>query len=129
MAGDRPQPPDAIVDRLRAICRCLPDAREHVAWTGTSWRVGSTTFAHVVQIADGRPPGYARTFATDGPTTVVTFQAPPEDREALRAEGAPYHLPPWRPGIVGVVIDGDTDWAVLEEHVEDSYRECGGRLG
>jgi hypothetical protein len=121
------EPPDELVDRVRALCADLPDAREHEAWTGTSWRIGTTTFAHVVQIADGRPPAYAKAFATAGPATVVTFQAPAEDRDALRATGHPYHLPPWRPGIVGVVIEDATDWTDLAERIEDSYRECGGR--
>jgi hypothetical protein len=128
MAADRSHPPDEVVDRVRSICARLPDAQEHDAWTGTSWRLGSTTFAHVVQIADGRPPAYATAFATEGPATVITFQVPPEDRDALRATGHPYHLPSWRPGIAGVVIEGTTDWSELGERIEDSYRECGGRL-
>jgi hypothetical protein len=128
MSGDRAQPSVEVVDRVRVICAALPGAREHDAWTGTSWRIGSTTFAHIVQIDDGHPPAYATAFATDGPATVVTFQAPPEDRDALRAAGHPYHLPPWRPGIAGVVIEDTTDWSELAERIEDSYRECGGRL-
>jgi hypothetical protein len=123
---NREQPPEALVDRVRAICARLLDAREHEAWTGTSWRVRGTTFAHVVQIADGRPPAYAKAFATDGPATVVTFQAPPEDRDALRTTGHPFHLPPWRPGIVGMLIEDTTDWSDLADRIEDSYRECGG---
>ena len=126
--AEHPQPLAHVVDRVRAICDGLPGAREHEAWTGTSWRTGDTTFAHVVAITDGWPPAYARAFGTDGPVTVVTFQAPPEEHVALRAAGHPYHLPPWRPGIVGVVLDGATDWAALADHVVDSYRECGGRL-
>jgi hypothetical protein len=127
MAADRPQPPEAVIDRLRAICDGLPGAREHDAWTGTSWRVRDTTFAHVVEIADGWPPAYVTAFGTDGPATVVTFQASPDDAAALRAVGDPYHHPPWRPGIVGAVIDDTTDWAELAELVVDSYRECGGQ--
>ena len=72
---------------------------------------------------------YARAFGTDGPATVVTFQAAPDEYEALRAAGHPYHHPPWRPGIVGVVVDNSTDWTELAELVVDSYRECGGRRG
>lgn len=124
---DAVEPPEELVDRVRALCVRLPDAYEHEAWTGTSWRIGTSTFAHVVQIADGRPPAYAKAFATDGPATVVTFQAPLEDRDALRATGHPYNLPPWRPGIVGVVIEEATDWTDLAERIEDSYRECSGR--
>ena len=127
MDADHPQPPDALVSRLRAICECLPGAREHEAWTGTSWRVGTTTFAHIVEIAEAWPPAYVKAFATDGPATAVTFQASPDDAAALRAAGHPFHHPPWRPGIVGVLIDDDTDWTELAELVTDSYRECGGR--
>lgn len=128
VAEDDTQPPADIVDRIRGICARLPGSREHDAWTGTSWRIGGTTFAHVVQIVRGRPAAYAKAFAADGPVSVVTFQAPTEDRDAFAATGHPYHLPPWRPGIVGLVLDDATDWSVLAEHLEDSYRECGGRL-
>src|SRR6187551_3208840 len=118
---NREQPPAGIVARLRAICAGLPDACEHEAWTGTSWRRGDVTFAHVVQITDGWPPAYAKAFGTDGPATVVTFQAAADEYAALRAAGHPYHHPPWRPGIVGVVVDDDTtDWAELEELVVES---------
>ena len=58
---------------------------------------------------------------------MVTFQAAPDEYEALRAAGHPFHLPPWRPGIVGVVVDDTTDWTELEELVVESYRACGGR--
>jgi hypothetical protein len=128
MTDDDGQPPRVLVDRLRAICARLPDAHEHEAWTGTSWRVGRTTFAHLVQITGGRPAAYAKAFATDGPVTVLTFQAPAEDREAFAVSGPPYVLPRWRPGIVGIALDATTDWNLLAEHVEDSYRECGGHL-
>ena len=127
MVVDHPQPPDDVVQRLGAICAQFPDAREHEAWTGTSWRRGDVTFVHVVEITDGWPPAYARAFGTGGPATVVTFQAAPDEYEALRAAGHPYHHPPWRPGIVGVVVDDTTDWSELAELVGDSYRECGGR--
>ena len=94
-----------------------------------SWRRADVTFAHVVEITDGWPKAYASVFGTDGPTTVVTFQAAPDEYQALRAAGHPFHHPPWRPGIVGVVIDDSTDWTELAELVTESYRECGGRFG
>ena len=128
MAVRHPQPPDDVVERIRTICADLPDAREREAWTGTSWRRATVTFAHVVEITDGWPRAYAKAFATDGPATVVTFQAAPDEYEALRASGHPFHHPPWRPGIVGVVVDDATDWTELAELVVESYRECGGRV-
>jgi hypothetical protein len=126
MTGDPSQPPADLVDRVRAICAELAGSHEHEAWTGTSWRIGTTTFAHVVQIGGGGPPAYARAFGTDGPATVVTFQADADEYRALQAVGPPYHHPPWRPGIVGLVVDDTTDWTELTEHVQESYRVCGG---
>ena len=100
----------------------LPEAVEHEAWTGTSWRVHGATFAHIVEIADGWPPAYSRAFNTEGPVTVVTFQTGPDDYRALAEIGEPFHHPPWRPGIVGHVIGDHTDWDELSELVADSHR-------
>ena len=119
---DRPQPPDATVDEVRAIAMSLADADEHHAWTGTSWRIGATTFAHLVEISNGWPPAYAKAFDTHGPATVVTFQADTDERHALADLGHPFHLPPWRPGIVGLIVDADTDWTELAELITDSHR-------
>lgn len=119
-----PPPPDDIVDRLRRICNPLPGAVEHDAWTGTSWRVNTTTFAHVVQITDAWPPAYARAFDTAGPATVVTFQAEPDERRALDQIGPPFHRPRWRPGIVGLEVDEHTDWTEVDELLTDSHRIC-----
>lgn len=120
----RPQPDEAIVEQIRAIVLTFPEVREHEAWTGMSWRTGPTTFAHIVQITNGWPPAYARAFATDGPATVVTFQAHPDERHALADIGHPFYLPPWRPGIAGVIIDADTDWGELTELLTDSHQIC-----
>ena len=120
-------PPADAIARVAAICEGLEGAVEHDAWTGVSWRVGGVTFAHVVEIVDGKPPIYARVFGTDGQATVLTFQADEEDRAALGQVGPPFHLPPWRKGIVGVVIDGDSDWDEITELVSESHRICAAR--
>jgi hypothetical protein len=109
------------------VCGALPAAAEHEAWTGTSWRVGRTTFAHVVEIDDGWPPAYARVFQTSGPATVVTFQVADDDYHALAEIGPPFHHPPWRPNLIGLVVDAGTDWDELVELLVDSHRICAGR--
>ncbi len=119
--GTHPEVPPSIVDDLRVICSGLPEAREEQAWTGTRWRVGSETFAHVVMIADGWPPRYVRAVGTDGPVTVLTFQASGDELEALRHVGHPYFQPGWRPGIVGMIIDDLTDWQEVAELLTESY--------
>jgi YjbR len=120
----RPQPPEAITEAVRRICADLPDVTEHDAWTGISWRTGTKTFAHIVQIDAGWPPIYASAFATPGPVTVITFQAEPNEREALAHLGPPFYLPSWRPGIVGARITAETDWIELAELITDSHTIC-----
>ena len=122
--SEHPCLPARLVKRVGSICERLAGAVEHDAWTGTSWRVGGTTFAHIVQIAGGWPAAYARAAGSDGPSTVVTFQADDLERAALAARSAPYFLPPWRPGIVGLVLDDATDWTEVAELITDSHRLC-----
>ena len=114
--------PPQIVDHLRAICAELPESQEEQAWTGTRWRIGKQTFAHVVGIADGWPHAYARAADTDGPAIVLTFQSSGEELHALSNVGDPYFRPPWRPGIVGMRVDAETtDWDEVAELVTESY--------
>lgn len=121
---EHPSPPAHLVERVRSICVPLADSVEHDAWTGTSWRVHQTTFAHVVQITDRWPPAYARAAGLCGPATVVTFQADELERAALVAHGRPYFAPPWRPGITALTIDEATDWVEVAELVTESHRLC-----
>ena len=120
--SDRAEPPTELVGRLRALCLALGGAVEIEAWTGTSWRVGDVTFAHIVQIDGGWPPRYVRAFQTDGPATVVTFQS--DEAEALTANGHPFYRPGWRRDTVGLVVDDDTDWEELNELLVDSHLIC-----
>jgi hypothetical protein len=119
--ANRAEVPERIVARLRSICADLPEAREEAAWTGTRWRVGQQTFAHLVAITDGWPPVYARAAGTDGPAVVLTFQSSGEELQALSNVGHPYFRPPWRPGIVGMLVDVDTDWDEVAELTTESY--------
>jgi hypothetical protein len=114
--------PAAVLARLRAICGRLPEAVEEAAWTGRRWRVRSKTFAHVVGIADGWPPAYARAARRDGPLHVLTFESSGPELEALTAAGAPFFKPPWRRGVVGLVLEEPVDWREVGELVTDSYR-------
>jgi len=114
--------PGEVVARLRAVCAGLPEAREEAAWIGTRWRIGKETFAHLVRIEDGWPSAYARAAGTGGPVTVLTFQSSGEELDVLGAAGPPFFRPPWRPGIVGLVVGDETDWTEVAELVTDSYR-------
>ena len=110
-----------VVERLGTICLALPEAREEDAWVGTRWRIRTSTFAHVVAIADGWPPAYAAAAGTAGPATVLTFRADGEELAALSAVGAPFFKPVWFRDVVGMALDDDTDWREVDELVTESY--------
>ena len=119
--AERAEVPAAIVDRLRAVCLGLPEAHEERAWVGTRWRIRTRTFAHVLRIADGRPPAYVRASGSEGPLVVLTFRSAGEELGALVSAGAPFFKPEWWDDIVGMVIDADTDWDEVSELVTESY--------
>ena len=100
--------PATVVAMLRSACRALPEAYEEDAWVGVRWRIRTRTFAHVLTIADGRPPAYARAAGTDGPAVVLMFRAGGDELTALRSGTAPFFAPPWRPDEVGMFVDEDT---------------------
>ena len=107
------------LDVVRAAAMALPEVVEEDAWIGVRWRVRGRTFAHVLDIAEGHPPAYARAFGI-GDARVLTFRSAGEELAALRA----LHVaPPWRDDEVGAVLDsgavGDDE---LAELVTESWR-------
>ena len=86
--------PPEILDRLRRICRRLPEAYEEPAWIGTRWRIRSRTVAHVYVPDTKQNPVYAR--YGEAPT-VMTFRVPLEDLLGLTANGFPFFRAPWDP--------------------------------
>ena len=104
-----------IVEQLRSVCLSLPEAYEESAWVGTRWRVRKKTFAHVLTIDSGWPPGYARAAATDGPETVLTFESSGPELAAVSEAGHPFFKPPWRPTVAGMVLDVRVDWDEVAE--------------
>jgi predicted DNA-binding protein (MmcQ/YjbR family) len=113
--------PTGIVAALRRVCLGLPEAHEEAAWTGTRWRVRGRTFAHVLVVAGGWPPAYARAAGTDGPATVLTFRSAGPELEALRHGGPPFFAPRWRADEVGLVLDDGVGWAEVAELLTESY--------
>ncbi len=118
--------PASALARLRAVCLSLPAAREEAAWAGTRWRVGSKTFAHVLMVAEGWPPAYARAAGTEGPCCVLTFRSPLPALDVHAYTWAPFFRPAWWPDIVGMRLDldgdGGIDWDEVEGLVTESYR-------
>lgn len=115
-------PPAAFLDRLRRVCLDLPEAVEEQAWVGTRWVVRKKTFAHVLTIARGQPPAYAKAAGTQGPACVLTFRAPVEVVAWPRLQRAPFFKPVWFRDIAGVVLDEQTDWDEVEALLVRSFR-------
>lgn len=126
MTGRRGDPPARLVTRLRRLCLALPDAVEETAWVGTRWTIRKRTFAHVVAIAGGYPPAYAKAAGTDGPRVVLTIRAAGFLYDVLRDAGAPFFTPvwgtQWGSKVIGVGLDAGTDWGQVAALVTESYR-------
>ena len=118
----RPDPPAEVVARLRDICLALPDAYEGKAWVGVRWRIRRDTFAHVLMVADGWPPAYARAAGASGPMCVLTFRSSVAGLDPRHYAEAPFFRPPWWPDIVGLQLDAATDWDDVAKLVAGSYR-------
>ena len=113
--------PPPVLHRLRLICSDLPEAAEQPAWVGIRWVVARKNFAHVLMVDAGHPPAYARAAASDGPLCVLTFRGARPAIDAPRFRRAPFFRPPWFDNIVGLRIDGSTDWDEVQELLVRSY--------
>jgi predicted DNA-binding protein (MmcQ/YjbR family) len=102
--------PGPVLAELRSVCLGLPEAFEEQAWTGRRWRIRKRTFAHVLTID-----------SADGPVTVMTFRSSGEELGVLQRSGHPFFRPGWGNDVVGMVLDGDTDWSEVAELVTESY--------
>jgi len=120
----RIEPDGAVVARLAGIALALPEAYEEDAWTGVRWRIRAKTFAHVMVGQEGYESSFRDITGIADPTTVLTFRSSGDELLALVHAGLPFYRPPWSPTIVGMVLDGDTDWAEVAELVTESYRFC-----
>ncbi|KUL41417.1 MmcQ/YjbR family DNA-binding protein [Actinoplanes awajinensis] len=122
MSGPGDVPPE-ILDRLRPICRQLPETYEEPAWIGVRWRIRARTVAHVYTPDVERFPVYAE-HATGGEApTVMTFRVPLEDLLGLTASGFPFFRAPWGHNVGAVVLGQHTDWTEIAELLTDSYCE------
>src|SRR4051812_21983188 len=122
MSGPGDVPPE-ILDRLRPICRALPETYEEPAWIGIRWRIRTRTVAHVYTPDPARQPFYAP-FAVGGePPTVMTFRVPPAEVLGLTGSGSPFFRAAWGSNVAGVLLGDHTDWTEITELLTDSYAE------
>lgn len=109
--------PDAVVERLRALCLALPEATERVSHGSPTWFVrGTKTFVTLADHTHGDPH------------LAIWAAAPPGAQEELvAAEPDRFFRPPYvgHRGWLGMRLDveaGGPDWDEVREVVTDAYR-------
>lgn len=105
--ADRPLVPEEWVRRIDDVLRPLPRCEQEAAWTGTRWRVGSATVAHV--------------FGGEDQLFRITFRGELDEVIAFENLGAPYFRSGWGANVIGMLLDEATDWEELGEMLVDSY--------
>lgn len=109
-----PDPDDATLERLRAICLPLPEATETGGVGSPSYKVRDKIFAmrHLMRLPDGDRPS-------------VWFKGRPGLQAALtRYIAERYAVPPYvgHRGWIAAFLDGDVDWDEVADLIEESYR-------
>ena len=105
--ADRPLVPEEWVRCIDAVLGALPRCEQEGAWTGTRWRVGSATIAHV--------------FGGEDQVFRITFRGEPDEVSAFEHMGEPYFRSSWGGNVIGMTLDDATDWQELGELLTDSY--------
>ena len=105
--ADRPLVPEAWVLRIDATLGRLPRCRQESAWTGTRWRVGGATIAHV--------------FGGEDQVFRITVRGEADEVAAFEHMGEPYFRSGWGGNVIGMTLDEHTDWDELAELLTDSY--------
>jgi predicted DNA-binding protein (MmcQ/YjbR family) len=100
------------LDKLRAICLALPEAKERETWEEATFRVRDKIFAmHIADDGEGRP--------------ALWCKAPPGSQTILvNADPARFFVPPYvgHKGWIGMWLDRRVDWREVEIVVKRSYR-------
>lgn len=105
--GERCEVPEEFVARIGRVLEALPECVQESAWTGTRWRVGLATVAHI--------------FGGEDDQVRVIFRGEGDEVLAFEHLGPPYFRAGWGGNVIGLVLDDDTDWVEVGELVTDSY--------
>ena len=102
--------PAEPLDRLREVCRSLPEATEGVSVHHPSFKVRGKSF---VMFTEAGPAPALWVKSTAG-----------EQAELVASDPRRFFVPPYLGprGWVGVRLDGDVDWDEVAELVTDGYR-------
>ena len=93
----------------------LPEAHEVEAWGEPTFRVRNKMFAMYAN---------ANNHHGDGRHAVWVKAPPDEQRQMVVAAPAQFFVPPYvgKSGWVGLWLDGEVDWDIVEEVLRDGYR-------
>lgn len=108
--SDYSDPPDEVIALVRSACEHLPEIREEKAWAGTRWMVRQRNFAHVLGVDRDDRSFVALTFRSQGP-----------ELEVLERMGHPFFRVGWGRGVMGMILDDDTDWDEVSELLTESF--------
>jgi predicted DNA-binding protein (MmcQ/YjbR family) len=100
---------EKVLNRIRAICLALPEAREVEAWGHPTFRAGKKMFAGFGKDEDGLTIGLA-----------MGFERQDELLNDERFFPTPYAA---RLGWVSLHIDRNTDWEELRGLLQEAYRQ------
>jgi predicted DNA-binding protein (MmcQ/YjbR family) len=101
------------LDRLRRICRALPEVAEKEAWGDPTWRVRDKIFA----MQKGNYPG--------GRPSLWLKAAEGEQYRLVEGDPERVFIPPYvgHKGWVGIYLDTPrVDWKEVARLIEESYR-------
>jgi predicted DNA-binding protein (MmcQ/YjbR family) len=111
--------PEAIVERVRALCLTLPEVTVRVDPSLTRARSTAQSF-------DIRRRSFCLLVAVEGPSgrpvPLLVLRADPAEREALLSIGRPFFASRAGRDRIGVLLTDDTDWEEIRELVTESYR-------
>ena len=101
--------------RCRKLALSLPEAHEVQAWGEPTFRVKNKIFAMYA---------HANTHHGSGRNAVWCKAAPVNQRLMVDAAPERFFVPPYvgPSGWIGVWLDGDIDWAELQDLLRDTWR-------
>jgi hypothetical protein len=111
-------PPD-IFERVRTLCRALPEVTVRVDYSRVSTRSTAHSFdirrrSFCLLVARADPAGR--------PVPLLVLRVDRYEREALLSAGHPFFASRAGRDRIGVLLTDDTDWEEIRELVTESYR-------
>jgi len=111
--------PEDIAERIRTLCRALPEVTVRIDSSLTTSRSAAQSF-------DIRRRSFCLLVAREGragqPVPLIVVRVRPGEREALLSAGHPFFASRAGRDRIAVVLGDDTDWAEIRELVTESYR-------